>query len=81
MPWPNSGIRLHSVRVESPNAKPSPRRSAATVVKRSPTSSTVTDGDSVDGFVSAAEAVHGPAEIVVSGAGDLEFGAAGRDES
>ncbi|MBF7734900.1 MULTISPECIES: SDR family oxidoreductase [Rhodococcus] len=36
----------------------------------------VTDGDSVDGFVSAAEAVHGPTEMVVSGAGDLEFGAA-----
>ncbi|WP_137726212.1 SDR family oxidoreductase [Prescottella subtropica] len=36
----------------------------------------VTDDDSVDAFVTAAEAAIGPAEIVVSGAGDLEFGAA-----
>ncbi|MFD4183408.1 SDR family oxidoreductase, partial [Rhodococcus sp. NPDC058514] len=36
----------------------------------------VTDNDSVDAFVTAAEAALGPAEIVVSGAGDLEFGTA-----
>ncbi|NNH73329.1 SDR family oxidoreductase [Nocardia uniformis] len=34
----------------------------------------VTDGASVDEFVTAAEASLGPIEIVVSGAGDLEFG-------
>ncbi|MBF6170179.1 SDR family oxidoreductase [Nocardia blacklockiae] len=33
----------------------------------------VTDGASVDEFVTAAEAAHGATEIVVSGAGDLEF--------
>ncbi|WP_024801386.1 SDR family oxidoreductase [Nocardia sp. BMG51109] len=33
----------------------------------------VTDGTAVDEFVTAAEAAHGPAEILVSGAGDLEF--------
>ncbi|WP_305094347.1 SDR family oxidoreductase [Prescottella sp. R16] len=36
----------------------------------------VTDDDSVDAFVTAAENALGPTEIVVSGAGDLEFGAA-----
>ncbi|EME15952.1 SDR family oxidoreductase [Rhodococcus triatomae] len=36
----------------------------------------VTDGDSVDAFVTAAEAAIGATEIVVSGAGDLEFGMA-----
>lgn len=36
----------------------------------------VTDGDSVDAFVSAAEDALGPIEIAVSGAGDLEFGMA-----
>ncbi|KAA0022911.1 SDR family oxidoreductase [Antrihabitans cavernicola] len=36
----------------------------------------VTDDASVDVFVTAAEREFGPAEIVVSGAGDLEFGAA-----
>ncbi|MCX4098506.1 SDR family oxidoreductase [Nocardia sp. alder85J] len=34
----------------------------------------VTDGDSVDAFVTAAEAALGPAEVVVSGAGDMTFG-------
>ncbi|WP_280264162.1 SDR family oxidoreductase [Nocardia wallacei] len=34
----------------------------------------VADGDSVDEFVAAAEKALGPAEVVVSGAGDLEFG-------
>ncbi|GAA4476417.1 SDR family oxidoreductase [Rhodococcus olei] len=38
----------------------------------------VTDTDSVDAFVTASEAALGPAEIVVSGAGDLEFGEADR---
>lgn len=33
----------------------------------------VTDGASVDEFVTAAQAALGPAEIVLSGAGDLEF--------
>ncbi|MGW4368359.1 SDR family oxidoreductase [Nocardia takedensis] len=33
----------------------------------------VTDSDSVDEFVRAAEAAHGPTEILVSGAGDIEF--------
>jgi len=37
----------------------------------------VLDGDSVDAFVAAAEAAHGPAEILVSGAGDIEFGPVG----
>ncbi|BDE58381.1 SDR family oxidoreductase [Prescottella equi] len=36
----------------------------------------VTDDASVEAFVTAAEEALGPAEIVVSGAGDLEFGAA-----
>jgi NADP-dependent 3-hydroxy acid dehydrogenase YdfG len=36
----------------------------------------VTDGGSVDEFVTAAEAALGPIEVAVSGAGDLEFGAA-----
>ncbi|MFE3292199.1 SDR family oxidoreductase [Rhodococcus sp. NPDC059234] len=36
----------------------------------------VTDGASVDAFVTASEAALGPIEIAVSGAGDLEFGAA-----
>ncbi|MFI6870726.1 SDR family oxidoreductase [Nocardia sp. NPDC050406] len=36
----------------------------------------VTDGASVDEFVTAAEKALGPIEIVVSGAGDLEFGQA-----
>lgn len=36
----------------------------------------VTDDDSVDAFVTAAEQALGPVEIVVSGAGDLEFGTA-----
>ncbi|SDD01931.1 SDR family oxidoreductase [Rhodococcus tukisamuensis] len=36
----------------------------------------VTDNDSVDAFVTAAEQALGPGEIVVSGAGDLEFGTA-----
>lgn len=34
----------------------------------------VTDQSSVDEFVAAAEAAIGPAEILVSGAGDIEFG-------
>ncbi|WP_024801002.1 SDR family oxidoreductase [Nocardia sp. BMG51109] len=34
----------------------------------------VADGDSIDDFVAASEKALGPAEIVVSGAGDLEFG-------
>ncbi|MBY8856707.1 SDR family oxidoreductase [Nocardia sp. CA2R105] len=33
----------------------------------------VTDDESVDAFVTAAEAALGPAEVVVSGAGDVEF--------
>lgn len=34
----------------------------------------VTDPDSIDAFVTAAEEAHGPTEILVSGAGNLEFG-------
>jgi len=33
----------------------------------------VTSAESVDAFVTTAEAAHGPTEIVLSGAGDLEF--------
>ncbi|WP_109529842.1 MULTISPECIES: SDR family oxidoreductase [Nocardia] len=33
----------------------------------------VTSGESVDAFVTAAEAANGPTEILVSGAGDIEF--------
>ncbi|RZL24153.1 MAG: SDR family oxidoreductase [Rhodococcus sp. (in: high G+C Gram-positive bacteria)] len=40
----------------------------------------VTDGSSVDACVTAAEKAMGPVEIVVSGAGDLEFGAADQME-
>jgi len=40
----------------------------------------VTDAASVDEFVTAAEDTLGPAEIVLSGAGDLEFGAADQME-
>jgi len=41
----------------------------------------VLDGDSVDAFVTAAEAAHGPTEMLVSGAGDIEFGAVGEMDS
>ncbi|MCZ9326836.1 SDR family oxidoreductase [Nocardia farcinica] len=37
----------------------------------------VTDDASVDAFVTAAEAAHGPTEMLVSGAGDIEFGPVG----
>lgn len=40
----------------------------------------VTDGTSVDEFVASSEAALGPTEILVSGAGDLEFGVADQME-